>query len=165
MRHGVASLRGRHHRHPVAMVGMPSERRLDRAGAAVRLTPDEGPIVPQQRARAPVVGEDVGEAPMGTVRLGRDHQPGRVLVEPVHDAGAAHAADARQAVAAMAQQGVDQSAGGVTGRRMHHEPRGLVDDDHVLVLEDDGQRDVLRLRRRIDRRRHLEEDPRALLSV
>ena len=102
---------------------------------------------------------------MGPVRLGRHHQPGRVLVEPVHDTGAADAPDARQGVAAMAQQGVDQGAGGVPRCRMDHEPRRLVDDDHIVVLEDDGQWNIFRVRRRIDRRRHLKEDARTLFRL
>ena len=43
----------------------------------------------------------------------------------------------------MADQRVDQRARGVAGRGMHDQPRRLVDDDEVLVLEDDGQRHVL----------------------
>ena len=58
-------------------------------------------------------------------------------------------ADARQARAAMADQRIDQRAGGMARRRMDDEPRGLVDDDEVLVLVDDGQRDVLADQRRI----------------
>ncbi len=105
-----------------------------------------------------MVGEGVGEATVSTVGFSRHHQPGRVLVEAVHDAGPADAADPRQAVAAMTQQGVHQGAAEVSGSRMHHEARRLVDDDQVFVLEDDGQRDVFRLRRRVDRRRHFEQD-------
>ena len=82
---------------------------------------------------------------MRAVVLGDHHQPGRVLVEPVHDAGPAHPADAGQAGAAMGDQRVDQRAGLVAGRRMHHEALRLVDDDDVVVLVDDIERDILAL--------------------
>ena len=48
---------------------------------------------------------------------------------------------------------------------MDHEPRRLVDDDHIVVLKDDGQWNIFRVRRRIDRRRHLEEDARTLFRL
>ena len=44
---------------------------------------------------------------------------------------------ARQAVAAMANQRVDQRSGGVAGRGMDDEPGRLVDDEQMRVLEDD----------------------------
>ena len=62
------------------------------------------------------------------------------------DARARHAAHARQAVAAMMQQGVDHGASLAARRRMHGQARRLVDDDQVLVLEQDRQRDGLGLR-------------------
>ena len=57
--------------------------------------------------------------------------------------GRLHPADAGQAVAAMRDQRVDQRAGGVAGRRMHHQARRLVDDDDLVVLVDDVERDAL----------------------
>ena len=57
-------------------------------------------------------------------------------------------------VAAMGDQGVDQRAVGIAGGRMHDEARRLVDDDEVLVLVDDLQRDVLALRHCRRGRRH-----------
>ena len=54
-------------------------------------------------------------------------------------------ADARQAGAAMGDQCVDQCAGAVSRRRMHHQPGRLVDHDQRIVLVDDTERDVLAL--------------------
>jgi len=48
-----------------------------------------------------VVGELRGQRLMGAVGFRHHHQPGGVLVEPVHDAGPLDAADAGQAAAAM----------------------------------------------------------------
>ena len=74
-----------------------------------------------------------------------DEEPAGILVEPVDDAGPHDAADARQRGAAVGDEGIDQRAGGVAGRRMHGEALGLVDDDEVRVFVDDGERDRLRL--------------------
>ncbi len=103
-----------------------------------------------------MVGELGGERAVGAVGLGHHHQPGGVLVEPVHDAGPLDAADAGEAVAAMGDQRIDQRAGGVAGGRVHHEARRLVDDDELVVLVDDVERDrfALRLRRLRRRQRH-----------
>ncbi len=109
----------------------------------VRHAPDEGEIAALQRAGAAVIGELRGQPPVRAVGLGDDHQAGGVLVEPVHDARPLHAADAGQAVAAMGDQRVDQRARPVAGGRMHDEAARLVDDDEVVVLVDDGERDGL----------------------
>ena len=50
---------------------------------------------------------------MGEIRLGDEEDPGGIAVEPVHDAGPELAADARQ-VADVVEEGVDESAGGVS---------------------------------------------------
>ena len=47
---------------------------------------------------------------------------------------------------------------GVARGRMHHEARRLVDDDDVVVLVDDIERDVLALRLGIGRLRHVDYD-------
>ena len=78
---------------------------------------------------------------MRAVVLGDDEQARRILVEPVDDAGPLDPADARQAVAAMGDERIHERAGFVTGGRMHHEPGRLVDDDEVIVLVDDVERD------------------------
>ena len=65
--------------------------------------------------------------------------------------GRADAADARKARAAMVEQRVDQRAVGMAGGGMDDEAGRLVDDDQMLVLVDDVERDVLALDRRIPR--------------
>ena len=85
---------------------------------------------------------------MGGVVLGHHHQPAGVLVQPVHDSRAAHAADARQRFAAMGDQGIDQGPVRVARRRMHDQAGGFVDDQHVVVLKNDIEIDSLRLGRR-----------------
>ena len=46
---------------------------------------------------------------------------------------------------AMVQQGVDQRVLLVAGRRMHHQPRRLVQHQQGIVLVQDVQRHLLRL--------------------
>ncbi len=80
---------------------------------------------------------------MRAVRLGDDQQARRVLVDAVHDAGALFAPDARQRIAAMRQQRVDQRAGRAARRGMDDHPGGLVDHDQVIILMRDDQRNGL----------------------
>ena len=56
----------------------------------------------------------------------------------------------------MGQQGVDQRAVQVAGRRVDDQPGRLVEHDQVGVLIQDGQRDRLRLRRGRRRRRQMQ---------
>ena len=100
-------------------------------------------IAALELAGAPMIGELLGERAMRLIGLGDDQQSAGILVEPMHDAGPRHAADAGEARAAMGDQRVDQRAGGVAGAGMHHEARGLVDDDERVVLVDDVEGDGL----------------------
>ena len=56
--------------------------------------------------------------------------------------GPPDAADPGKAGAAMGDQRIDQRAGLMPGGGMHHEALGLVDDDDVVVLIDDIERDI-----------------------
>ncbi|GAO21951.1 hypothetical protein ALISP_1771 [Alicycliphilus sp. B1] len=69
------------------------------------------------------------------------HETARVLVQPVHDAGARHLHGLRIAP----EQGVEESPAPVARRRMHHQARRLVDDEQMLVLMDHVQRQALGL--------------------
>ena len=70
-----------------------------------------------------VGGELPGQAFVGDVGLGDDQQARRVLVDAVDDAGPRDAADARQAAAAMVEQGVDQRAVEIAGGGMDDQAR------------------------------------------
>ncbi len=143
---------------------MAADRRVDLAGGRVEAAPDEGEIFAFEREGAPVVGEQQGETQVGRVGLGDDEQAGRVLVEPVDDAGPPHAADPRQARPAMADERVDQRALGVARRRMDDEARRLVDDDEMFVLVDDVERKIFADQLGMLWRRRLEGDSRAFPS-
>ena len=81
---------------------------------------------------------------MSGIGLGRDHDAGGFLVDPVNYAGPRYPANAGKTGTTVVQQGVDDGAGLVAGRRVHGDARRLVDDDQVGVFVEDGERDVLR---------------------
>ena len=127
----------------------PSISPVERIGQA----PDQREIGAVQVAR----GEGGGQRRVRELGLGDHHDAGGVLVQPMHDAGPALAADAGELLAAMRQQGVDQRAVLVAGGGMHDQPGGLVEHDQVGVLVEDGERDRLRLGRGGRGRRQVED--------
>ena len=133
-------------RHAVARYGIAVDRLVDNAVRPVGRAPDKSPIATLKAPAPAVIGELRGQRPMGPIVLRYDHQAGGVFVEPVHDAGTPHAADAGQALPAMGDQRIDQRAGPMAGRRMDHKAAGLIDDDDIVVLIDDIERDRFRLR-------------------
>jgi hypothetical protein len=146
------------HRHALAGLGVTVDRLVDGAVGAVGRPPDEGEIAPLERlASLAMVGELRRQRLVGAVVLRHHHHAGGVLVEPVHDAGAALAADARKAIAAMGDQRIDQGAGPIAGGGMNDEVAGFVDHDDVVVFVNHAERNGLggglgRLRRRhVDR--------------
>ena len=145
MGHGLAAL-ATQHRHLGAARRMTADRRIDGAVRAGRGAPYEREIAALELAGPAMVGELLGERAMGPVGLGHHHQPARVLVEAMHDARPRHAADAREALAAMGDQRVDERAGRMAGAGMDHEPRRLVDDDERVVLVDHIERNGLAAR-------------------
>ena len=84
-----------------------------------------------------------GQPVMGAVGFRHDQQPRGVLVDAVHDAGALFPANARQRIAAMRQQRVDQRTRRAARSRMNDHARGLVDHDQVIILMRDDQGDGL----------------------
>ena len=111
--------------HLLPVHAVTADRTLDHAFGRAGRTPQHGLIDPFQ-----IVGrEQRGQPFVRGLMLGDHHHPAGILVEPVHNARPALAANAQQAVAAMMQQGVDQRTIRVTGRGVDHHPGGFVDDD------------------------------------
>ncbi len=131
------------HRHFLTAIRVPVDRLVDGAGFSARRSPGERHVAAPHFAGAAMVGELRRQRLVGAVVLGHHHQAGGVLVEPVDDAGTADPADAGKAQPAMGNQRVDQRSGLMPGGGMHHEILRLVDDDDVVVLEHDIERDVL----------------------
>ncbi len=91
-------------------------------------------------------GELCRKREVGLVVFGDDEAAAGVLVEPVHDAGPGHAADAAERPLAMVEQGVDERMFLVAGGGMHDQPGGFVQNQQGFVLEQDVERNFLRLR-------------------
>jgi hypothetical protein len=91
------------------------------------------------------------------VVLGDDHQAGRPAIESMHDPRSLLAPDPAEIVDVMEKR-IDERSARMSGGRMHHHAGRLVDDDEILVLVEDGQRERLRARRRIDRLGELDAD-------
>ena len=75
---------------------------------------------------------------MGQGGFGHHQQAAGVLIQAVHQAGAAHFADLLK-LRAVVQEGVQQGAAPVPGPGMDHQPRGLVERQQVPVLIEDLQ--------------------------
>ena len=105
-----------------------------------------------------MIGKLRAQRLVGPVVLRNHHQAGGVLVQPVHDAGPFDSADAGEAGSAMRDQGVDQRAGLMAGGGMHHQSPRLVDNDDVVVLIDDVERDIFARGFSRDRLRHVDCD-------
>jgi hypothetical protein len=80
---------------------------------------------------------------MRLLRARDDEQARRVAVEAVNDAGPVGILAAGRPT----EQPVDESASSPPGSWVDDHPGGLVDDEQVLVLEGDSERDVLVLER------------------
>ena len=80
---------------------------------------------------------------VGKVVFRRDEQTGGVFVDAVDDPRALLPADAGETVSAVEKQGVHQGPVRVAGGGVHHQASGLVHHDHVAVLIDHVQRNVL----------------------
>ena len=133
--------------HPRRVVGVASDRRLDRPGGVVERPEDQRPVLPADFAPPQLVLED----PVGRGIPCDEKYPGRVAIEAVNDApagfirqvtklGKAIEEPAGEGSASDSRSGMDDD----TGRLVHH--------DRSLALEDHLERHRWI---RLDRRLHL----------
>jgi hypothetical protein len=113
----------------------------DVAGFRVHVTDGQGVVGLLDFAARELAGE--GE--VGCVVLGYDEAAAGIFVEAVNDAGAGDAADAAQFAAAVVEQGVDEGAVLVAGRRVDDEAGRFVEDEQAAVLVEDLKGDGLGL--------------------
>ena len=163
MGHGFAAAVA--HRHFFPGVGMPVDRRVDGAVQAVGHAPHERQIAALHFVGAAMIGELRGQRFVGAVVLGatispvvslssRCTMPGR-LTPPMPDRLAP-----QWAIRALTSVPVSWPAAGCTTR-----PFGLVDDDDVVILEHDIERDIFARGLGGDRFRHVDCDRIALLDM
>lgn len=84
-----------------------------------------------------------GKTMVSTIRFGDNQNTGCILVDPMNDPRTLLTTDTGQRTPEMVQKCVYQSAGGRSRGGVHHHPGRLVDHDQVVILEQDGQGDVL----------------------
>jgi len=147
LHHAVAGMRGAAvivvvDGHAFAVRGMARNRGVDFATFARHFAADDGLI----NLFYDAAGKLFRKREVRLVVFGDDEAAAGFLVEPVHNAGPRHAADAAQRTGAMVQQSVDERVFLVPGGGMHDEAGGFVDDEQRFVLEQNIQRNVLRLR-------------------
>jgi hypothetical protein len=111
-----------------------ADRCVDLPGARARPAAHESEVRPLKRTFT----DELLQALVRGFRPGDDHQPRRVAIQAVDDAG-----PLRVAAGDLAGEGVDERPARVTRTGVHDEAGRLVDHEQVLVLQHD-----LRLRRR-----------------
>ena len=142
------------HGHLLAVARAASDVAFDLAGPGLRHAPDHGEV----SAFDPARGELPDQPLVGALGLGGDHQAAGVLVQAVHDARPALAADAGQPRAAVGEERVDQGPVRVAGRRVDDQAGRLVEHDQLRVLVEDMQRHDLGLGPRRGGRGHGEDE-------
>ena len=121
VRHGAAAVFLRDG-HFLAVRRMATDGRVNGAGIVPDIAADDAHIRPGQA----VILQLRGKRGVREVILGRNDQPGRVLVNAVDDAGALFPADAGQRIAATGQQRVAERPVGVAGAGWTTSPLGLL---------------------------------------
>ena len=91
----------------------------------------------------------LGEVMMRVVIFRHNQTAGGVFIESMHDAWSLDSADPRKLAFAVVEQGIDQGAIVIAHGGVHDHAWFFIDDDHVVILEKNLQRNFLgdRLRR------------------
>lgn len=126
---------------------MPSDSAVNNPLRLDNIAVNEGPIAAPRRMSLDLRRQSA----MSRIRLGSHHDPRRILVQAVNDAGTDNTVYAGQLAVAMMEQGIDQGAVTVSRRRMDDHAARLIDNDDIAVFINDLQRNIL-CRRRFRRR-------------
>ncbi len=121
---------------------MDADRQVDQVAIAIGIVADDREIL---FFDSPLL-KLIGQSKMGTIGLGDDKHAARVAIEPVDDPRSRGAAGATEPVE-MELQGAGKRAGPVPLRRMHDHAGRFVDRREPVVLVENIERDILRLRR------------------
>lgn len=125
--------------HAFAVGGMPGDGGVDLALIGRERTAGEREVDLIDLAGAELGGQ--GEM-RDVIFCGHDTTAG-VTVEPMDDARAGDPADAAELATAVMEQRIDECAFGMSGRGVNHHPGRFVEDEQVIVLEENVQRDGL----------------------
>ena len=135
--HGPASVR--HHGHFFPVCAVAADGGIHGAAVLLEIAYGQTLVGPGQG----MVGQLGGQTGVGGIVFSGDDEAAGVPVDAVDDAGAQLAADARKAPGAVVQQGIDQGAVRVPRGRVDHHAHGLIHHDHIRVLVDHLQGNVL----------------------
>lgn len=152
MRDGVSATVASCHGDLLSIGGAANEIGVDRTTLPFENTPNERHVGSLQAPIATVALKLLLQRLVRGVSFGDDQKPRGVLVEAMNDARPTHAADSRQAMAAVGDERVHQRARSMAGGRMHNNSGRFIDDDDRIVFEHDFQRHRLRLCRIIGSR-------------
>jgi len=137
---------GPHHRHLETIVRRSGDVSINRPPVWLRHTPNECRVSALKRPVSAMIGELFAQGMVRKIGFCGDQQSACILVDAVHDPWPPDTADPRQTVSAMMQQGVDQRSRPIARSRMHDQTGLFVDDDDMIVLKHDIERNILGLR-------------------
>ena len=135
LRHRLAP--GGVHGHALAVLRAAGNGLVHPSGRLAHASVHHGQIVLFHRARAQLVAQ----ALMRQVVFGHHEQAAGILVQPVHDAGPLHPADAAE-VLHVVEQGVDQRAAFIARGGVHHHAARLDHHGQIRVLIEDFKRNI-----------------------
>ena len=138
---GLTSRRAIAHRHARALGCRARNGRIDHAGVMRDDAVRQGEVTAINRAVPDVSHKHAA----GGIGFRREHEPGGVAVEAMHDTQSIVLAldVAQMRGPAMMHERVDERSGSVVDGRVAHQPRLLGKNDHVVVFEADIERDGL----------------------
>ena len=123
-----------HNRHALALLAVTADGRVDLAPGGDDT--DNDALIDTADTAALQLGNQLRLRLDG---LGDHHQSGGVFVQAMHDPRTRHINNVRYVV----QQRIEQSAISMPRSRVHHQTRGFVDDQDVIVFVNDVEGNVL----------------------
>ncbi len=124
--------------HALPVSGITGYRLVDRKGVRGEMTPGHHRIAPDH----PAGGDRRAQYPVRPIRFCHDKEAGGLLVQTVDHSGPLRL-PLRGERPTATEQRVHESPAPVAGRGVDDHPRRLIDDEEILVLVDDADRNVL----------------------
>jgi len=132
--------------HPLAAVGISPDGGLDQALISAYQPMDEGQIFFVHLARLKLLDKPM----ISLIALGKDHHPAGLLIEAMDHPGPPWRPHPRKPPAF--KEPLEQRAVGMAGRRIDHNPGGLIHHHQVIVFVYDREIHLLGLKTRPLRR-------------
>ena len=152
----TAFLASLHHRHLEAVLGIATNRSVNRPFEVTRATPHERIVRAVERSSF----ELMRQMPVSRIVLGHHHEPRRILVQTVHDTRTKRTVHRRKIFLEMVQETCGKRSLAYTATRMNDQVAWLVDDHDIFVFVNDVERNVFWRERRRFLFNHLFDDNR-----